>query len=179
MKQVFKKVIITFILCQFGSLLFAENADMIRVMKTTANGSVDVFYDSSGNKFGKEVKGVYTGKVRNGKCKWLTSSGVLLGEFNYVNNELIGKQRVLNPSGGIIESINKKQGKKIISNLKLYAPEGYLANEWTTKDGKIEGDYKIYNEEGLLMYIDVYKKGVKIKRKAFDEKGKIKFEQKY
>jgi antitoxin component YwqK of YwqJK toxin-antitoxin module len=38
---------------------------------------------------------------------------------------------------------------------------------------------KEYYENGDIRYIDNLKNGEKISRKAFDEEGKIKFEQKY
>ena len=62
---------------------------------------------------------------------------------------------------------------------KMYYESGKLEGEWIFKDGKHEGKSKIFRENGSIAYIDIYKNGVKVNRKAYDEEGKLKFEQNY
>ena len=53
------------------------------------------------------------------------------------------------------------------------------AEEGPYKDGKQDGKFKEYRKDGSLEYLDTYKNGVKLNRKAYDEEGKLKFEQNY
>ena len=41
------------------------------------------------------------------------------------------------------------------------------------------GKVKLYRKDGSLAYIDVYKGGEKINRKAYDVRGRLEFDQDY
>ena len=47
------------------------------------------------------------------------------------------------------------------------------------QNGKLQGEVRLYNKDANLGYIDTYDRGVKIKRKGFDVRGKMEFEQTY
>ncbi|MFH0753985.1 MAG: toxin-antitoxin system YwqK family antitoxin, partial [Candidatus Omnitrophota bacterium] len=62
---------------------------------------------------------------------------------------------------------------------KEFFPTGELSSEQNYVNGKIDGDVRVFHPKGGLAYIDTYAAGVKIKRKGFDDRGKLEFEQNY
>ena len=51
---------------------------------------------------------------------------------------------------------------------KLYYESGNLRQEGNFKDDKQDGITKTYYPNGGIMYIDIYRNGQKINRKAYD-----------
>jgi len=62
---------------------------------------------------------------------------------------------------------------------KEHYPSGELKIEYNYKNNRLEGITKWYYESGEILYIDTYKNGQKINRKAYDERGKLDFDQDY
>ena len=56
---------------------------------------------------------------------------------------------------------------------------GMLLNEINYKDDKRDGICKEYYKDGTYKHIDIYKNDKLIKRKAYDERGKLEFEENY
>jgi antitoxin component YwqK of YwqJK toxin-antitoxin module len=54
-----------------------------------------------------------------------------------------------------------------------------LHEEGIFKNGQKDGIYKWYYKNGNVKYKDIYQKGQKINRKAYDMGGKLKFNQDY
>jgi len=69
---------------------------------------------------------------------------------------------------------DKREGKTIV-----YYSDGYVAAEWNYHNGKPDGVTKIFYHSTVVHFADTYKDGVKINRKAYDEEGKLKFDQNY
>ena len=63
--------------------------------------------------------------------------------------------------------------------MKVYYKSGHLSGEMNFKNDKLEGISNTYYENGDYQYIDTYKNGKKINRKAYTEEGQLKFEQNY
>ncbi len=62
---------------------------------------------------------------------------------------------------------------------KEYYESGQLQLRVNIKDGKRHGPTWEYRPNGSVVYIDIYKNGIKIHRKMYDERGKLEFEQDY
>ena len=60
-----------------------------------------------------------------------------------------------------------------------YFKSGSLSTEWNYKGGRLDGITRIYYKSGGIKYIDTYRDGHKINRKAYDSKGKLEFDQDY
>ncbi len=74
------------------------------------------------------------------------------------------------------------------NKLTTYYSMSILRHPYQECDGRQDGDNlvptlhgicKTYYESGEIQYIDTYKNGNKLSRKAFNEEGKLKFEQNY
>lgn len=81
-------------------------------------------------------------------------------------------------NGNLKWESNYKNGKQE-GKSKFYYKSGKLWTERNYKNNKREGISKTYYESGGIEYIDTYKNGEKINRKAYDEEGKLKFNQDY
>lgn len=64
-------------------------------------------------------------------------------------------------------------------DVETYYPNGALKTRWTLAAGKLNGAATTYYEDGEILYIDLYREGLKIHRKKFDREGKLEFEQAY
>jgi hypothetical protein len=62
---------------------------------------------------------------------------------------------------------------------KEYYPSGKLLYERNYINDKLEGIARNYYENGEYKYIDTYKDGKKINRKAYTEEGQLKFNEDY
>ena len=79
-------------------------------------------------------------------------------------------------SGKLKREENYKNGK-LEGITKSYYESGALKTEIYYKNGKAEGLAKIYFESGKTYLIDTYKNDQQIKRKMYDIKGKLEYEQ--
>ena len=62
---------------------------------------------------------------------------------------------------------------------KSFYESGTVLSEENYHGGKMEGETRIFNQQGEVSYIDLYVNGTKVKRKGFDARGKMDFEQNY
>ncbi len=79
-------------------------------------------------------------------------------------------------SGKLKREENYNNGKQE-GITKSYYESGALKTEIYYKNGKAEGLAKIYFESGKTYLIDTYKNDQQIKRKIYDNKGKLEYEQ--
>jgi antitoxin component YwqK of YwqJK toxin-antitoxin module len=79
-------------------------------------------------------------------------------------------------SGKLKREENYKNGK-LEGSTKSYYERGALKTEIYYKNGKAEGFAKTYFESGETYCIDTYKDDQQIKRKIYDIKGKLEYEQ--
>ena len=192
-----------------SSYLFAQEKETIRkTTKTSGDFLRERIYYVNGKEvardiWDKEGNRKIVGKIPDGLVKEYDENGQLVGEDNYKNGELDGLSRLY---GGkdrhLLLEINYKNGKarvwktyyengvlRMEINYKngkrngierLYTKNEKLGIESNWKDGKRDGITKIYWEDGdIIAYIDTYKNGEKINRKAYGREGKLEFDQDY
>jgi len=124
------------------------------------DGTIEYVFYSEGKEVAKqildkdwnEIKTI--GKIPDGIVKQYYESGKLQFECNYKDSKR--------------EGITKR-----------YDENGILINEWNYKNGKLEGISKEYYKNGTYKCIDTYQNGKLIKKRAYDESGKLKFEWGY
>lgn len=63
--------------------------------------------------------------------------------------------------------------------VETYYPDGALKTRWTLAGGKLNGPATTYYEDGEILYIDLYREGMKVHRRKFNPEGKLDFEQAY
>jgi antitoxin component YwqK of YwqJK toxin-antitoxin module len=105
-------------------------------------------------------------------------SGALKAEWSYKDGKLEGLAKRYYESGALKAEVNYKDGKPEGIH-KQYYKSGALKTEASFRDGNLEGISKHYYDNGEIRYIDTYKNGQKIDRKAYDEEGKLEFEHGY
>ena len=162
------------------------------------DGIIKEYYESGKLKTEWNYK---NGKLK-GICKTYYESGELMFRYNYKDGERDGvtrsyyKNRKLKYEykyrGGKLEGIIKKyyrngklafkwkykDGKKE-GITKSYYRSGSLRVEWNYRGDQLDGITRIYYGKGGIKYIDTYKNGQKINRKAYDHRGKLEFDQDY
>jgi len=62
---------------------------------------------------------------------------------------------------------------------KMYYETGKLLCELNYKNDKPDGIFKKYHENGEYAFIKTYSNGELIKKRAYDNKGKLEFEEDY
>jgi len=139
-----------------------------------------------------EVKKEYypSGKLRyewnykNGKKEGIGKeyyeSGKIEKEYNFKDGKQDGITKRYYKSGELSSECTYKEGKEEgISKYYYDYESGALRAEFNYKGGKKEGISRVYYPNGEIQYIDTYKNGQRTNRKAYDEKGKLEFEQDY
>lgn len=98
---------------------------------------------------------------------------------NYKNGELQNYTK-LQEGNAYPETKWEHKGGKLVG-LTIYFPGSLGIYQDCSYRGALEKVHtcKEYYENGVLRYSDKYNNGEKISRKAYDEEGKLKFEQKY
>lgn len=159
------------------------------------NGPVREYYP---NGIVKEESNYIRGEL-NGSLKKYSDSGTLLSRAEYLYNELSGPYKEYFVNGKVKVEIeylnNKKEGShkeydadgilladynysrdKLEGHTKKYYEDGSIQMIANYSDGKQEGETKIFsnNNPDSPIYIDIYKNGKRIKRKAYS-KGKLLF----
>lgn len=61
----------------------------------------------------------------------------------------------------------------------VWLENGIKKEESECMNDKLNGISKLYDSRGILRYKDTYKNGEKTNRKAYDEEGKLEFDQNY
>lgn len=152
------------------------------VAKPEMSGSeMTVIYYENGVIIGKEIVDPntgsvkYTGKTRNGKCKLYDLYGNMIVENTYINGEPFGTAKSYFDNGKISGiAIIKKSSGLLITNFKFFNRKGVLIREGKKVDYKLEGELKIYDENGVLMCVETYENGIMKKRIFYDKNGKPK-----
>lgn len=175
-----------------------EDGNVIKTIGKIPDGIVKEYYESGKLKSEWNYK---NGKLE-GICKTYYESGELMFKYNYKEGKQDGITRSYYRNGRLKYEYKYRDGK-LEGTIKKYYRNGKLAFEWNYKDGKREGITKsyyrsgsqraewnygdnrldgitrIYYENGGIQYIDTYKNGQKVNRKAYDSKGKLEFDQDY
>lgn len=129
------------------------SAEVTRKQTLNPDGTKGYVFYSEGKEVAKQIVDdggnviKIIGKIPDGIVREYYQSGKLKGEGNFKDGKLEGI-------------------------VKEYYESGKLKTEWNFKNDKLEGISKRYYESGGTKYIDTYKNGQKIDRKAYDEKGK-------
>ena len=81
-------------------------------------------------------------------------------------------------NGTLVSTWSYKEGKRE-GLTETYFKNGSLKARWNYKGGQLDGVTRTYYESGGIKYIDTYRDGCKINRKAYTTKGKLEFDQDY
>lgn len=131
------------------SIVFDVNAFNM-ISETKGDDTVKFFYN---NGISKSEWFLNNGTL-NGVTKTYYNSGKLQAEWNFEN--------------GMLNGISK-----------MYHESGRLLCEFNYKNGKPDGIVKKYHENGEYAYIRTYSNGELIKKRAYDDKGKLEFQEDY
>ncbi|MDR2426295.1 MAG: toxin-antitoxin system YwqK family antitoxin [Endomicrobium sp.] len=114
-----------------------------------------------------ELNGTYKEFFVNSKVKI---------EIEYMNNKKEGYQREFDPSGILLAEYNYTMNK-LEGQSKKYYEDGSIQMIANYVNNIQEGETKIFsnNNSDHPIYIDIYKNGKKIKRKAYSSQGKLIF----
>lgn len=151
MKNNTKKTVLFAILSLISTLLYSQNG-----------------LDSNGKKNGVwEVKvqgkiafkGVYNHGLREGKFRtYYLESGELQFDNSFVNDKLQGIQKAYSKSGILLWVANYTNGIKTGKETKYY-PNGSIKAELNyTDEGELEGNIKVYDEQGNLLKQNIISK---------------------
>ncbi len=101
----------------------------------------------------------------------ITEKRMIYIPYNYDTNETL--------SVPVLFMEENFKDDKLEGKTTIYRPDGSVSVEWNYHNDKPDGVTKVYYHSTVVQYADTYKDGVKINRKAYDEEGKLKFEQNY
>lgn len=142
------------------------------------NGKLDGLYKYYNENGQLEIERFYKNGKRDGLAKYYLESGKLESEVTYKNGKREGLTKKYYENGNL-KVVQTYKNDKLEGPAKVYRESGGLILEATLRDGKEDGKSKTYREDGSIEYIDAYKNGEKINRKAFDIEGKLLFDQDY
>lgn len=160
------------------------------------NGPVKEYY-ANGN---IKEDSVYANGLLNGTLKKYSDTGTLLSTSEYQYGDLNGQFKEYYVNGKIKTVTEYMNGRKE-GYRREFDPAGVLLAEYNYSMNKLEGISKKYYEDGSIqmianyvndaqegetkifsnnnsvhpIYIDIYKKGKKLKRKAYSAQGKLIF----
>lgn len=118
-----------------------------------------------------ELNGVYKEYYVNGKIKV---------EAEYMNGKKEGFQKEYDPSGILLAEYNYSMGK-LEGQSRKYYEDGTIQMIANYSGDKQDGETKIFsnNNSDSPIYIDIYKSGKRVKRKAYSAKGQLIFTLNY
>ena len=137
------------------------------------------YYDK--DDFSSSVRAIanYKDGKLDGLNKLYRENGKLFLEIMFRNGELNGEVKTYYENGVLSLEINYKNDKQNGIG-RSYTENGMLGEESNWKDGKQDGITKTYwQNSDIIAYIDTYKNGEKINRKAYGREGKLEFDQDY
>ncbi|MCL2335569.1 MAG: toxin-antitoxin system YwqK family antitoxin [Endomicrobia bacterium] len=116
----------------------------------------------------------------NGVCKEFYINGKTKTETEYMNNKKEGFRKEYD-AGGILLAEYNYSSDKLEGQQKKYYEDGNIQMIANYANNKQEGETKIFsnNNSDTPIFIDIYKNGVKIKRRAYSTQGKILFTTNY
>jgi len=183
---------------EIAKQILDEDENIIKTIGKIPDGIVREYYESGKLK----AEWNYEKGKPDGICKTYYESGELMFEYNYKDGDREGITRSFYMSGRLKYEY-KYRGGKLDGTVKKYYRNGNIAFVWKYKDGKREGiaksyskngslkakwNYKddqlngmirIYYKSGGIKYIDTYRGGYKVNRKAYEQRGKLEFDQDY
>ncbi|UTW66311.1 tetratricopeptide repeat protein [bacterium SCSIO 12643] len=132
-------------------------------------GEFKEFYDDG--TLSQEVN--FENGKRSGKAYEYYRNGQKSAELNYLNGELNGIIKKWYPDGTLASEGEYKDGI-VINTLKEYNPNGSLSSEENfDEDGKKNGEYKEYDDEGNLNMVLIFKKGDLVAYKIYHRDGTL------
>ena len=148
--------------------------NVLAVVGKIPDGIVKEYYEDG--KLKRELE--YKNGALEGISRTYYQSGELMYEYNYKGGKLEGIARKYYRNGKVAYEWNYRDGKRD-GITKSSNKSGLLQVEWNFKDDRLDGITRIYYKDGGIQYIDTYRQGTKINRKAYDKKGKLEFDQDY
>ena len=124
------------------------------------------------------VKSSYKAGKRNGITKSYYHGLRLKYRYEYKDGKLDGIVKKYYKNGKLAYEWRYKDGMRE-GTAKAYFKNGSLKAKWDYKVDQLDGTTRLYYKNGGIQYIDTYKRGYKINRKAYDSKGKLEFDQDY
>jgi antitoxin component YwqK of YwqJK toxin-antitoxin module len=175
-----------------------EDENILKTIGKIPDGAVKEYYKS-----GKlRAEWNYKSGELDGTCKIYFENGDLMLKYNYKSGKRDGitksyyrglrlRYKYEYKDGKLEGVVNKyyKNGKlafewnykddKREGTAKSYFKNGSLKTVWSYKSDQLDGIIRVYYKNGGIRYIDAYRGGYKINRKAYDNIGKLEFDQDY
>jgi antitoxin component YwqK of YwqJK toxin-antitoxin module/V8-like Glu-specific endopeptidase len=105
----------------------------------------------------------------NGTLKKYHTNGKIFYEYEYINNiKVDGVYKRFSPNGDLLDRATVENGEfngKMERYFLEYSIVAFL------KDGKLEGEYKVFDRDGNLTRMENYKNGKLLKSKNFNKQG--------
>jgi antitoxin component YwqK of YwqJK toxin-antitoxin module len=120
----------------------------------------------------------YADGKKDGLCKSFYDNGNIKYEYEYKKGKFDGSVKKYYKNYKIAAEWDYREGKRQ-GLTTSYNKNGSLKAEWSYKNDQLDGITRIYYDKGGIEYIDTYKDGYQINRKAYDRRGKFEFEQEY
>lgn len=102
----------------------------------------------------------------------------LLEKFNkeqydsFSENEVLFEEYIrANPDDFITDGAGKKLSTQLRGTFKTHFDSGHLKNEFTLKNGYLEGVFKVYSEESILLKDEFYENGVLTEYTTYTKDG--------
>ena len=163
-----------------------EDENIVRTIGKIPDGTVKEYYKSGKLKAEWNYK---IGKL-DGMCKVYFENGNLMSKNSYKDDKRDGitksyyrglrlKYRYEYYKNGQLAYEWKYKDGKREGMTKAYFQNGSLKTRWNHKGDQLDGVIRTYHKSGGIKYIDTYRDGHKINRKAYDSKGKLEFDQDY
>ena len=156
---------------------YFNNGDVKGVFNYRSNkleGMRNLYYENGNVNF----KCNYTEGKKDGVCKSYYKNGKIKYAYEYKRGNLDGSVKKYYRNSRLASEWHYRDGERE-GITKSYNKDGSLKAEWNYKNDKLDGIVRIYYDKGAIQYLDTYKKGYKINRKAYDKRGKFEFEQDY
>jgi len=120
----------------------------------------------------------YRDGKKEGECTLYYKNGSTKYTYEYKKGKFDGAVKKYSRNGKLASAWYYQEGKRQ-GLTTSYNKNGSLKAEWTYNNNQLDGIARIYYDKGGIQYIDTYKGGHKINRKAYDRRGKFEFEQEY
>lgn len=137
-------------------------------------GTCNIYFENGELMF----KNNYKSGKRDGVTKSYYRGLRLRYKYEYKDGKLEGTVKKYHKNGKLSFGWKYKDGRRE-GTAKSYFKSGSLKAKWNYKGDQLDGITRIYYKSGGIKYIDTYRGGYKINRKAYDNRGKLEFDQDY
>lgn len=149
-----KKILLVLTLIISSNLAFAQYTELVNIAEENNKPKEYILYYDNGN---KQVQSFIDGNDKlNGDTIYYFENGNIQGKGRMVNNEMVGDWEAYDEQSGKLSHVLSFENDEIVSK-KLFYENGTLKSNTPYVDGKIEGVYKEYYEDGTLAGIENYK----------------------